>query len=132
MRFLHGFINRIEPESEPNIDALLRRPDPNDIPKMVKEFIELATIETNQDSDYIEQTADFCKRLSMYVESAGGDPKRVKPRGVGKYLDDLGIAKDEVKPPNRKGKVMALLKRKWNPNFHLFIRTKGGVYIDHQ
>ena len=113
MRFLHGFINRIEPESAPDIDTLLRRPDPNDIPAMAKEFLKIATIETDSDGDYIEQRNDFCVKLSKYVEEAGGDPKKVSHLGIGVHLKNLGVKTDGVKLPGRKNKVVCLIQRKW-------------------
>ncbi len=115
MRFLNGFINRIEPESAPDIDALLRRPDPNDILAMTEEFLKTATLETDSEIDYIEQRNDFCVKLSKYVEEAGGNPKIVSHLGIGVHLKNLGVKTDGVKPPGRKYKVICLTHRKWKP-----------------
>lgn len=112
VRFLHELINAIEPDTAPNIDELLTRPDPNDIPAMIEAFLKEKTEDTPYETCIIP-LKEFCNTLAVYVENAGGDPKRVTPNGVGKFLGDLGVNKKTVKLPGSKSKVMALIKRRW-------------------
>lgn len=113
MRFLYEFINRVEPDVAPDIDEMLARPDPSDICGMTAEFLRAATVETEYDTDVIEQRNDFCVKLAQFVEESGGDPKKVTHQGIGVHLKRLGVKTDEVKLPGRKNKIVCLINRKW-------------------
>lgn len=123
VRFLHEFINRVEPDTAPGIDELLAQPDPNNIPAMIRRFLKELTEETPLEVDVIT-LQDFCTRLSLYSEEAGGNPKHITLNGVGKYLSDLGISKRTIKLPGRKTKVMCLVKRKWKEQASQLITTE--------
>ncbi len=112
IRELFHKINAIEPDTCPEVDEMFSRPDPNDVRAMLEWLFAKRIIHTAQSSDAIS-VQDITVRLKEINAMFGGDPEKYTVNGIGKYLKDLGIKKEERKFPTTKGKVSVVVGYKW-------------------
>ena len=112
IRELFHKINAIEPDTCPEVDEMFSRPDPNDVRAMLEWLFAKRIIHTAQSSDAIS-VQDITVRLKEIAAMFGGDPEKYTVNGIGKYLKDLGMKKEERKLLTTKGKVSVVVGYKW-------------------
>lgn len=112
LRAVSDSVNSIEGDICPEAKNLFEHGDPNNTKDMLLKLYD-AEIEDSGDSNDIITVQDLTEKLSAFVNSAGGDGSKISVNGVGKFLNDLKIRKDDVKLPIRKSKVKAIIGYKW-------------------
>ena len=92
---LHELIVSPLPDDCADVEDIFYRPDPNNVKDMLERFIRDCLTFTGNVSDAIP-VSELTQLLQEYVKKFGGDSSKVTPNGVGKYLNDLGIKKNEI------------------------------------
>ena len=95
LKQLHELIINPLPDDCADVEDIFYRPDPNNVKDILERFIRDCLIFTGNESDAIP-VSELTEALKEYVKKFGGAPSKVKDKGVGKYLNDLGIKKTEI------------------------------------
>ena len=112
LRAVSDLLSSIEGDVCPAAQNLLQRADPNNIKEMLKTLFDAEIVDTNIKSDIIP-VQELTTKLKAFVTKAGGDGSKVTINGVGKYLKDLKIRKDNIKIPGSKCKVSSIIGYRW-------------------
>ena len=112
LRAMSDLVNSVEGDICPEAQDLFERVDPNNIKDMLKKLRDVE-IEDSGDSSDIITVQDLTEKLTAFVNSAGGDGTKISVNGVGKYIKDLKIRKDNIRLPGAKGKVSAIIGYRW-------------------
>ena len=92
---LHELIISPLPDDCADVEDIFCRPDPNTVKDMLERFIRDCLTFTGNVSNTIP-VSELTQALKEYVKKFGGDPSKVTPNGIGKYLNDLNIKKTTI------------------------------------